>query len=265
MDGVGTPSRGAHARGDRALISQVGIEYPQKALQLVCGGGGFVRRLRRARHTAVAHPLQHGAHTAKEEPTMAGKESNAIELLKHDHREVDSMFKQFDAEDETRSKAEIAQHICLSLIVHSEIEEELFYPAAQRALEDEDRDLVAEAKVEHLSLKRLINDISGSRSGDEMFDARMTVLKEYVKHHVHEEEHELMPQVKKTDVDLEALGSRLLERKQALIQEYRSYAEQQSGSSINLPPLAIATHPHKTGAGGKHATHARVNAPSRSR
>jgi hypothetical protein len=196
---------------------------------------------------------------------MAGKESNAIELLKHDHREVESMFKQFDAEDESRSKAEMAQHICLSLIVHSEIEEELFYPAAQRALEDEDRDLVAEAKVEHMSLKRLIDDISGSSPSDELFEARMTVLKEYVKHHVHEEEHELMPQVKRADIDLEALGSRLQERKQALIEEYRSYAEQQTGSSVNLPPLAIASRSHRSGSTGKHATHARVHAPSRTR
>lgn len=196
---------------------------------------------------------------------MAGKESNAIELLKHDHREVESMFKQFDAEDASRSKAEMAQHICLSLIVHSEIEEELFYPAAKRALEDEGRDLVAEAKVEHMSLKRLIDDISGSSPGDELFEARMTVLKEYVKHHVHEEEHELMPQVKRADIDLEALGSRLQERKQALIEEYRGYAEQQTGTSVNLPPLAIASHSHRSGSSGKHATHARVHAPSRTR
>ena len=196
---------------------------------------------------------------------MAGKESNAIELLKHDHREVESMFKQFDAEDASRSKAEMAQHICLSLIVHSEIEEELFYPAAKRALEDEGRDLIAEAKVEHMSLKRLIDDISGSSPGDELFEARMTVLKEYVKHHVHEEEHELMPQVKRADIDLEALGSRLQERKQALIEEYRGYAEQQTGTSVNLPPLAIASRSHRSGSSGKHATHARVHAPSRTR
>lgn len=175
------------------------------------------------------------------------------------------MFKQFDAEEDPRSRAEIAQHICLSLIVHSEIEEEIFYPAAQHALDEEDRNLVSEAKVEHMSLKRLIDDISGSRAGDEMFEARMKVLKEYVKHHVHEEEHELMPQVKKTDVDLEALGSRLAERKQALIQEYRSYAERQSGSSINLPPLAITDRSHKGGSAGKTVTHARMHLPSRTR
>ena len=91
------------------------------------------------------------------------------------------------------------------------------------------------------------------------------MLKEYVKHHVHEEEHELMPQVKRADIDLEALGSRLQERKQALIEEYRGYAVQQTGSSVNLPPLAIASHSHRSGSSGKHATHARVHAPSRTR
>lgn len=198
---------------------------------------------------------------------MPGKESNAIELLKHDHREVESMFKQFDAEDESRSKSEIAQHICLSLIVHSEIEEELFYPAAQRALEEEGRDLIAEAKVEHMSLKRLIGDISGSSPDDGMFEARMTVLKEYVKHHVHEEEHELMPQVKKSNIDLEALGSKLQERKQALIQQYQTYTGQQSGSTVKLPPLHHGAQQHKgssTGA-GRHSTHARVGTASVSR
>lgn len=194
---------------------------------------------------------------------MAGKESNAIELLKHDHREVESMFKQFDAEDESRSKSEIAQHICLSLIVHSEIEEELFYPAAQRALEEEGRDLVAEAKVEHMSLKRLIGDISGSSPGDEMFEARMTVLQEYVKHHVHEEEHELMPQVKKADIDLEALGSRLMERKQALVEQYQAYAQQHSGTTVKLPPLHLGAQQQRAGAGsGRHSTHSRASTAS---
>lgn len=195
---------------------------------------------------------------------MPGKESNAIELLKHDHREVESMFKQFDAEEDSRSKSEIAQHICLSLIVHGEIEEELFYPAAQRALDGEDRNLVSEAKVEHMSLKRLIGDISGSSPGDEMFEARMVVLKDYVQHHVHEEEHELMPQMKKADIDLDTLGSRLTERKQQLMRQYRQYAEQ-SGTSIKLPPLHLGTPQHKGGSSaGRHSTHARVSAPSRS-
>lgn len=162
------------------------------------------------------------------------KDSNAIELLKHDHREVESMFKQLDAEDESRSRIEIAQHICLSLIVHSTIEEEIFYPAARAALDEEDREMVAEAKVEHGSLKRLIEEISGSGARDEMLEARLTVLKEYVQHHVKEEEHELMPAVKKTDLDLDALGRDLEQRKKALMEDYRQYMGH-DGSTVKLP------------------------------
>ena len=165
------------------------------------------------------------------------KESNAIELLKHDHREVESMFKQLDAEEESRGKIEIAQHICLSLIVHSTIEEEIFYPAARQALDEEDREMVAEANVEHASLKQLIADIGGSGAEDEMLEARLTVLKEYVQHHVREEEQELMPAVKKTGLDLDALGGKLMQRKQALMEQYRQYAGG-NGSRVKLPPAA---------------------------
>lgn len=165
------------------------------------------------------------------------KDSNAIELLKHDHREVESMFKQLDGEDESRSRIEIAQHICLSLIVHSTIEEEIFYPAAREALDEEDREMVTEAKVEHGSLKQLIEEIRGSRAQDEMLEARLTVLKEYVQHHVHEEEHELMPAVKKTDLDLDALGRDLEQRKNALMEDYRQYMGH-DGSTLKLPPVA---------------------------
>ncbi|HJU27503.1 MAG TPA: hemerythrin domain-containing protein [Rhodanobacteraceae bacterium] len=165
------------------------------------------------------------------------RESNAIELLKQDHREVESMFKQLEAEDESRGKIEIAQHICLSLIVHSTIEEEIFYPAARQALDEEDREMVAEANVEHASLKQLIADIGGSGAQDEMLDARLTVLKEYVQHHVREEEQELMPAVKKTDLDLDTLGGKLMQRKQALMEQYRQYAGG-NGATVKLPPAA---------------------------
>ncbi len=165
------------------------------------------------------------------------KESNAIELLKHDHREVESMFKQLDAEEESRGKIEIAQHICLSLIVHSTIEEEIFYPAAREALDEEDREMVAEANVEHSSLKQLIEEIRGSGPEDEMLEARLTVLKEYVQHHVKEEENELMPAVKKTGLDLDALGEELMERKEALMEQYRQYADG-NGSTVKLPPAS---------------------------
>jgi len=105
--------------------------------------------------------------------------------------------------------------------VHAQIEEELLYPAAKEAFEgeEEDEDLVNEAEVEHGSAKELIAKIEGMSSGDEHFKATVTVLGEYIKHHVKEEEGELFPQLKKTDLDLKEIGSRLADRKFALMDQ----------------------------------------------
>lgn len=141
---------------------------------------------------------------------------NAIELLKHDHREVESLFAQMESETSDERKLELGRSICIELTVHAQIEEELFYPAAKQALPDDRKDLIGEATVEHASLKQLIADIDGSAPGDELFEARFKVLKEYVQHHVKEEEKELMPEVERTEIDLESLGETLAERKQDL-------------------------------------------------
>ena len=115
---------------------------------------------------------------------MPNQNRNAIELLKGDHREVESLFAQLKSESSGERQLELGRAICVGLMVHAQIEEELFYPAARKALPAQGKDLVAEATVEHASLKRLIADIDGSASGDELFDARFKVLEEYVWHHV---------------------------------------------------------------------------------
>lgn len=202
---------------------------------------------------------------------------NAIELLKHDHRKVDALFAELESESSDERKLELGRTICVELTVHTRIEEELFYPAAKEALSDEQDDLIAEAAVEHDSLKRLIADIDGSAVGEELFDARFTVLKEYVQHHVKEEENELMPAVERTEIDLDALGEQLAERKQALERELESAPARSSGRSrrISLPkPRArraaakktrrpAAKSAHRAAAGKKAATGRR--APARKR
>jgi hemerythrin-like domain-containing protein len=106
------------------------------------------------------------------------------------------------------------------LTVHATIEEELLYPAAKAAFEDEENDdLVNEAEVEHGSVKELIAKIEGMASDDEHFKATVTVLGEYVKHHVREEENELFPQLRKTDLDLKEIGARLADRKFTLMEQ----------------------------------------------
>jgi hemerythrin-like domain-containing protein len=143
---------------------------------------------------------------------------DAIALLKQDHRAVEQLFKQFEAADDDEL-ATIAERVCQLLTVHAQIEEEILYPAAKEEFDDEDDDLVNEAQVEHNSAKDLIAKIEAMTPEDETFKATVKVLSEYIKHHVKEEETELFPKIKKTDLDLKEMGSELAERKMALMEE----------------------------------------------
>ncbi len=149
--------------------------------------------------------------------------NNAIKLLTADHRKVDQLFKQFEAEDNGRRKVELATQICNELTVHATAEEEIFYPQALAAFsqkeKDEDSKLIWEATVEHGTLEGLIASLSGMQAEDESFEAHVKVLQEYVKHHVREEENEIFPKVRRTDLDLDALGERIAQRKEELKEE----------------------------------------------
>lgn len=149
--------------------------------------------------------------------------SDAIALLKADHQEVADMLERFE-KARSNAKEKLAQQICDALTVHAQIEEEIFYPAAREALGDEGEDLLNEAKVEHESLKELIAKIEESGSDDELFEANVKVLGEYVKHHVKEEQNEIFPKCRKSDMDLKALGEQLAERKKQLMSEMKAAA-----------------------------------------
>jgi len=144
---------------------------------------------------------------------------DAIALLKQDHRSVEQLFDRFEQADDDELQG-IAERVCQLLTVHAQIEEEILYPAAKQAFDDEeDIDLVNEAAVEHQTAKDLIAKIEGMTADDEAFKATVKVLSEYIKHHVKEEETELFPSLKKTEVDLKDMGEQLNERKMALMQE----------------------------------------------
>jgi len=141
--------------------------------------------------------------------------TNAVEILKQDHDEVEKLFDQYeDAKDEDNAelKAEIVAAVCKALTIHAQIEEELFYPAMRRQEQDA-ADLVDEAAVEHQTLKNLVAELLVAAPGDDLYDAKVKVLSEYVKHHVKEEEGEMFPMARKADIDLDALGKKLRERK----------------------------------------------------
>jgi hemerythrin superfamily protein len=145
-------------------------------------------------------------------------ENDAIELLKSDHKEVDELFDDYEARKEEgkgAGKAIIARQICEALTMHATIEEEIFYPAVRKRVK-EAADLVDEAAVEHQTLKDIIARLEEAPINDPLRDAGVKVLSEYVKHHVKEEENELFPKVRASDLDLEALGSELRLRKAEL-------------------------------------------------
>jgi len=138
---------------------------------------------------------------------------NAIQLLEEDHKYVKKAFKAFEEMDHQDHEAvkNLVTQVCDALEVHAKVEEELFYPATRKAIKDDD--LMNEAEVEHDSAKTLIRQLKRMKPGDPKYAATFTVLGEYVKHHVKEEESEMFPKARRRRIDLQRLGDRLLARK----------------------------------------------------
>ncbi|MGH8728335.1 MAG: hemerythrin domain-containing protein [Burkholderiales bacterium] len=149
-------------------------------------------------------------------------QKDAIQLLKEDHQEVDKLFKQFESAKDETDKQKILRKVCEELIVHARIEEDLFYPAVRQVLDA--KDVMDEAEVEHQSLKQLIAELGAMQPKDDLYDAKVMVLSEYVKHHVKEEQDEMFPKVEKADIDLNALGEELYLLKQDLKKQLASHA-----------------------------------------
>lgn len=149
---------------------------------------------------------------------MAQRDDDALELLDADHRLVHQLFRQYrelaanDAPD-ARRKA-LAEQICMELTIHAKLEEELFYPAVRDAIRDDD--LMDEAEVEHAAARDLVVQILSMDPHEELYDAKVTVLGEYIAHHVREEREEMFDKARRSGVDLARLGRRLRERKAEL-------------------------------------------------
>lgn len=144
---------------------------------------------------------------------MSTKEIDAITLLTKDHAEVKAMFKEYEGltKRATVGKKKLATQICNSLTLHAMLEEEIFYPAVRAAIKDED--LMDEAVVEHASVKELIAQVESMEPGDDLYDAKLKVMSEQVEHHVREEEGEMFPMVRKTNLDLVSMGHEMSARK----------------------------------------------------
>lgn len=157
-----------------------------------------------------------GAKKARRTRRTGRRDPMAVKLLKKDHREVEDMFDEYEQLEADSEKLELFKKIALALKVHTQIEEEIFYPAERGEVED---DLLDEALVEHDGAKKMIAEIEKMKPADELYDAKVKVLGEYVKHHVKEEEQPggIMAQAKRGDEDLDAMGERLKARKEELM------------------------------------------------
>ena len=151
---------------------------------------------------------------------MAEKTMDAITLLEEDHKKVRKLFRDFEGlgERSTKKKQELSDKIRSELVVHTSIEEEIFYPAVQDKVEE----MIAEAIEEHNVVDRLLLEIRDLTPEDEAFTAKMTVMIENVEHHAEEEEEELFPTVKKAmgmEV-MRSLGELMMRRKMELMREH---------------------------------------------
>jgi hemerythrin superfamily protein len=145
---------------------------------------------------------------------------NALKLLETQHREVETLFEEFESAGDgaRKTKERLCAQIADALALHAELEEKLFYPEMKEAIGQEGEELLREAVEEHLSVKRLLDDLLDSSASDDQFDAKMKVLKEQVEHHVGEEEGELWKKAKKacSSEELDDLGSRMEEMAEEL-------------------------------------------------
>lgn len=170
--------------------------------------------------TTITKPSATTKSSATQKPPAATAKTpaaakDAITLLKADHEVVSGLFADYEKTDSGKKKKALVAEICAELRVHTQIEEELFYPAVKAALKDQF--LIPEGMIEHGSIKDLIAQLEGLEPDGEMYDAKVHVLSEYVEHHVKEEHAEMFPKAKTTSLDLVKLGAQMASRKADLL------------------------------------------------
>lgn len=161
---------------------------------------------------------------------------DALHLLAEDHKNVIEMFDEFaqmkkENDNDEEAKQMLVESACAELSIHTQVEEEIFYPAARDAIDD--MDLLDEAEVEHASARQLITELASMQPDDDLYDAKFTVLGEYVKHHIEEEEKQLFPKLKKVKIDLVELGEEIRERKLELREELGVTSQEDEDEEIS--------------------------------
>lgn len=145
---------------------------------------------------------------------LTSEENDAIAMLKRDHDSVKALFERFETAERKAEKQKIAKQAIEELRIHSTIEEELFYPAVREQLKS---GVMNEADEEHHVAKVLIAELDAMNGDNDHFDAKFTVLAESVRHHIKEEEDDMLPKARDLHIDFQALGKKMERRREELI------------------------------------------------
>ncbi len=149
--------------------------------------------------------------------TQQAQAAQVTDMLRKDHKKVKGLFKKFEKTDNAQEKQEIVDTVLTELEIHAELEEKLIYPAFRQEMNDED--LMDEALEEHHVVHGVIGELKKMKPGDERYDAKVTVLSELCKHHIKEEEEEMLPKAEKRDIDWDRLSEQVMKRKDQLMEK----------------------------------------------
>lgn len=183
---------------------------------------------------------------------LAGLVSHdAISILREDHRRADEMFRQFERLRDPVARGQLANRICVELLIHAHIEAEIFYPAVRGAIDD--IDLMDEADIEHAMLAALIADIMNLSPDAKAHGAHVKVLGDYVRHHVQEEQNRMFSKARQARLDMRALGEQMLERKEELRRTFSAYRHGPLQSRhAAAPPISQRARALPAAAGHSH-------------
>jgi hemerythrin-like domain-containing protein len=150
--------------------------------------------------------------------TQKAQAAQLTDMLRKDHKKVKDLFKKFEKTTKSQEKEQIVETALMELEIHAELEEKLIYPAIRPKLKDED--LMDEALEEHHVVHAVIAELKKMKPGDERYDAKFTVLGELCKHHIKEEEEEMLPKAeKKRDIEWDSLYEQVMKRKDQLMEK----------------------------------------------
>ncbi|MFZ1747865.1 MAG: hemerythrin domain-containing protein [Nitrospirales bacterium] len=149
--------------------------------------------------------------------TQKAQAAQVTDMLRKDHKKVKGLFRKFEKTDNAQKKQEIVDTVLKELEIHAELEENLIYPAVRPKMHDED--LMDEALEEHHVVHGVIGELKKMKPSDERYDAKVTVLGELCKHHIKEEEEEMLPKAEKRDIDWDRLHEQVMKRKDQLMEK----------------------------------------------